>query len=44
MGKTLEMGDLFDPEDVKTCAEVFQAAVSPADAIATWMRRKDSLS
>ena len=40
--KTLEMGDLFKPEDVKICAEIFEAAASPADAIATWQLRKDS--
>jgi proteasome accessory factor PafA2 len=42
--KTLEMGDLFDPETVKTCAEVFESAASPADALATWEKRKESRS
>ena len=41
-GKTLEMGDLFNPEDVKTCAAIFEAAASPADAVATWKRGKDT--
>ena len=42
--KTLEMGDLFKPEDVKICAAIFEAAASPADAVATWQQRKDSSS
>ena len=44
MGKTLEMGDLFNPEEVKHCAEIFGAAVSPADAVAAWKQRKDTPS
>ena len=42
--KTLEMDDLFNPEDVKICVEIFEAAASPADAVATWKQRKDSPS
>jgi Pup amidohydrolase len=44
MGKTLDMGDLFNPEDVQRCAAIFEAAASPADAVAAWKQRKDSLS
>ena len=29
---TLEMGDLFDPADVRRCASVFEQAATPADA------------
>lgn len=42
MGKTLEMGDLFEPDDVKTCAAIFEAAASPAEAVAMWKRGKDT--
>lgn len=41
-GKTLEMGDLFDPADVKACAEIFERAASPADALDAWNIRKES--
>src|SRR5574340_608763 len=41
-GRTLEMGDLFEPEAVKACAALFEAAVSPADALIAWKRRKDA--
>ena len=37
----LDMGDLFDPEEVRQCRDVFQQAHSPADALATWSHRKD---
>jgi proteasome accessory factor A len=40
--RTLEMGDLFDPESVKTCAMLFESAASPADALAEWTRRKEA--
>jgi proteasome accessory factor PafA2 len=43
-GKTLEMGDLFDPADVTACAEIFERAAAPADALAAWSRRKESQS
>lgn len=43
-GKTLEMGDLFDPSDVQACGAVLESAESPAEAVATWMRRKDGRS
>jgi proteasome accessory factor A len=42
--KTLEMGDLFNPEDVKACAAIFEAAASPAEALTAWKTRKDSPS
>ncbi len=44
MPKTLEMGDLFTPEDVKACAAVLEAAASPAEAMTAWYRRKDARS
>jgi proteasome accessory factor A len=40
--KTLEMGDLFDPVEVSACAEIFERASSPAEAIALWNARKDT--
>ena len=40
--RTLEMGDLFEPEAVKACAGVFETAASPADALAAWAKRKDA--
>ena len=39
--RTLEMGDLFEPDAVQACAAVLEAAASPADALAAWTRRKD---
>jgi Pup amidohydrolase len=44
MPKTLEMGDLFDPGEVTACAAIFETAVSPADALAAWKKRKDTRS
>ena len=41
-GRTLEMGDLFDPEAVQACAGLFETAASPADALAAWAKRKDA--
>jgi proteasome accessory factor A len=43
-GKILEMGDLFDPTEVRACAEIFERAASPADAVAAWEIRKESQS
>jgi proteasome accessory factor PafA2 len=40
--RTLEMGDLFHPDDVQACAVLFETAASPADALAAWSRRKES--
>jgi proteasome accessory factor A len=42
--QTLEMGDLFAPDDVEACSILFEEAASPADALAAWNRRKDKLS
>jgi len=39
---TLEMGDLFDPSDVRMCASLLESAASPADALAVWNTRKDT--
>jgi proteasome accessory factor A len=39
---TLEMGDLFDPVDVRMCASLFESAASPAEALAAWNTRKDT--
>ncbi|MBH0202496.1 MAG: proteasome accessory factor PafA2 family protein [Nitrospira sp.] len=38
---SLDMGDLFDPQEVRRCMDVFQCAHSPADALAAWRYRKD---
>ena len=40
--KTLEMGDLFDPDDARACAALFETASSPADALTAWSRRKET--
>ena len=42
--RTLEMGDLFEPETVQACAQVFERAVSPLDALNEWNREKESRS
>lgn len=42
MPKTLDMSDLFQPEDVRACAAILETAASPADALAVWKRRKDA--
>lgn len=42
--KTLDMSDLFNPEEVKVCAAIFETAASPSDALAAWKLRKDSSS
>jgi proteasome accessory factor A len=39
--RTFDMGDLFEPDDVKQCLAVFEAAASPMDALNIWNRRKD---
>jgi proteasome accessory factor A len=41
LSRTLEMGDLFDPSKVSACAEIFERAASPAEALAVWNERKD---
>ncbi|MFO0706283.1 MAG: proteasome accessory factor PafA2 family protein [Nitrospira sp.] len=43
-GRTLEMGDLFDPADVRACAVVLEAAASPSEALTEWTRRKEGRS
>jgi proteasome accessory factor A len=42
--QTLEMGDLFDPDDVEACSSLFEQAASPADALAAWKTRKENPS
>ena len=37
----LDMGDLFDPQEVRQCAQIFQEATSPAEALAAWSHGKD---
>ncbi|MBK9947885.1 MAG: proteasome accessory factor PafA2 family protein [Nitrospira sp.] len=37
----LNMGDLFDPKEVRRCVDIFQQARSPADALAVWDHRKE---
>ena len=39
--RTLEMGDLFDPSEVRACAALLETAASPADALKTWNNRKE---
>ena len=39
--RSLDMGDLFDPKEVRQCAHIFQVAGSPSEALAAWSRRKD---
>jgi proteasome accessory factor A len=42
--RTLEMGDLFEPQAVQTCAKIFECAASPMDALSVWNREKESRS
>ncbi len=42
--RTLDMEDLFDPDEVRACAETFEQAASPEEALSRWMRRKDTRS
>ncbi len=39
--RTLEMGDLFEPEAVQGCAQIFERAASPMDALNAWNRGKE---
>jgi len=39
--RTLEMGDLFEPQAVQACAKIFEHAASPMDALNTWNSRKE---
>ena len=40
--RTLDMGDLFEPDAVKACAEIMATAPSAAEALARWNSRKDA--
>jgi len=40
--RVLDMGDLFEPEAVLNCVEVFETASSPAEALDIWTARKDA--
>lgn len=40
----LEMDDLFDPEEVRACAAIVEAAASPAEVLAAWQARKERSS
>jgi len=42
--RTLDMGDLFDPSEVKACTDLLEAAASPMDALKAWNSRKESQS
>ena len=42
--RTLEMGDLFEPQAVQACAQIFESAASPMDALNAWNREKESRS
>jgi proteasome accessory factor A len=42
--RTLEMGDLFEPQAVQACAQIFERAASPMDALNVWNREKESRS
>jgi proteasome accessory factor A len=39
--RTLEMGDLFTPQAVQACAQIFERAASPIDALNAWNREKE---
>jgi proteasome accessory factor A len=39
--RILEMGDLFAPDDVQRCTEIFSQASSPVDALTLWNDGKD---
>lgn len=39
--RTLEMGDLFEPDAVRACAALLETATSPAEALAAWTKRKE---
>jgi hypothetical protein len=38
------MGDLFEPQAVQVCAQIFESAASPMDALNAWNREKESRS
>jgi proteasome accessory factor A len=37
--RRLDMGDLFDPQEVRRCMNIFRHAHSPADALAAWTQK-----
>jgi proteasome accessory factor A len=39
--RTLEMGDLFEPQAVQACGKIFECAASPIDALNAWNREKE---
>lgn len=39
--RVLEMGDLFAPDEVQRCAQIFSKASSPVDALRLWNDGKD---
>ncbi|MGH7230296.1 MAG: proteasome accessory factor PafA2 family protein [Nitrospiraceae bacterium] len=41
MPKVLEMGDLFEPDDVRDLTHMLETAASPAEAIDAWEQRKE---
>jgi proteasome accessory factor A len=41
MPKTLEMGNLFEPEAVKDLTQILETSASPAEAIEAWDQRKE---
>jgi len=42
--RALEMGDLFEPQAVQACAQIFEHAASPMEALNLWNREKESRS
>jgi Pup amidohydrolase len=42
--RTLEMDDLFEPSEVKACADAFGTAASPLEGLKAWNNRKESHS
>jgi hypothetical protein len=35
------MGDLFEPRAVQACAQIFESAASPLEALNAWNREKE---
>ncbi|MDH5348383.1 MAG: peptidase, partial [Nitrospira sp.] len=40
--RTLDMGDLFAPDAVRRCAQIFHQASSPTDALTVWNNERDT--
>jgi proteasome accessory factor A len=40
--RTLDMGDLFAPGAVRRCAQIFQQASSPTDALTVWNNEREN--